>query len=456
MPSTLIPAVSRWRSFADSRAMAGNPVQVLSRYAETFGDTFRFYLGGIKEAIVTIDPAVIQQVLKTNAENYRKSEIQVKRMGHFLGKGLLTTHGEAWKTQRRLIQKGFDRKQLDALSGIMQDSLSESLADFDKQIRTGPVDIYPHLMKMTFAMVARSLFGARLRDEDIQLVSHTICTVQEFIVRQTLQPYLNPWFSISGELRKHEQMRAIADGVLLAYIKQRRNEAPGHDLLQTLMDARYTDGDGMSDELILSESMQLLVAGHETSSNALSWLLYLLSSRPDCLELVRQEFDEVLGDAPLNHADVPKCTFTTQVIHEALRLYPPFWMIDREAIADDRVGDIVIPRGCMVIVHVYGAHHASKHWPNPETFDTDRFIKGNEKLRAPFTYLPFGGGPRACIGSNYAMLQILMILSDLFRRYDLQIVPGQTIEAQAMVILRPKHGIRMTFTDALAHASRIV
>src|ERR1700689_5796406 len=157
--STPIPAVSRFRSFADSAAMARNPVQVLSKYNETFGDTFWLYLGGLKEAIVTIDPAVIQHVLKTNAEKYRKSEIQVKRMGHFLGKGLLTTHGEPWKTQRRLIQKGFDRKQLDALSAIMQDSLTDSLRDFDRQIGGGPVDIYPHLMKMTFAMVARSPFG---------------------------------------------------------------------------------------------------------------------------------------------------------------------------------------------------------------------------------------------------------------------------------------------------------
>jgi cytochrome P450 len=449
--STSIPAVSRWRSFADSRAMASNPVEVLNKYSAAFGDTFRFYLGGIKEAIVTIDPAVIQHVLKTNAENYRKSEIQVKRMGHFLGKGLLTTHGEAWKTQRRLIQKGFDRKQLDALTVIMQDSLSESLADFDQKIQNGPVDIYPHLMKITFAMVARSLFGARLKDEDIELVSQTICTVQEFIVRQTLQPYLNPWFSVSGELRKHEEMRTRADAVLLEYIKKRRNEAPGHDLLQTLMDARYADGEGMSDELILSESMQLLVAGHETSSNGLSWLLYLLSSRSDCLERVRQELDEVLGDAPLTHADVMKLPFTTQVIQEGLRLYPPFWMVDREAIADDRVGDTVIPAGSMVIVHVYGAHHAKKHWPNPETFDTDRFIKGNEKLRAPFTYLPFGGGPRGCIGNNYAMLQVLMILSDLLRKYDFQMAPDQTIEAQAMVILRPRHGIRMSFTHAVSN-----
>jgi cytochrome P450 len=429
--------------------MAANPVQVLSKYTELFGDTFRFYLGGIKEAIVTTNPAVIQHVLKTNADNYQKSDIQVKRMGHFLGKGLLTTHGEAWKTQRRLIQKGFDRKQLEALSAIMQDSLAESLRDFDRQVRLGPVDIYPHLMKMTFAMVARSLFGAKLKDEDIDVVSNTICTVQEFIVRQTLQPYLNPWFEVSGELRRHEEMRARADGVLMEYIKTRRHQAPGHDLLQTLMDARYSDGEGMSDELVLSESMQLLVAGHETSSNGLSWLLYLLSSRPDCLERVREEFYSVLGDAPLSFGDVSRLPFTTQVIMEALRLYPPFWMIDRMAVADDRAGDVVIPRGSTVIVFVYGAHHASRYWEDPERFDPERFTKANEKLLTPFTHLPFGGGPRGCIGGNYAMLQILMILSDLLRTYDFQLTPGQTIEARPMVILRPKHGIRMTFTEAI-------
>ncbi len=450
--STPIPAVSRFRSFADSAAMARNPVPVLSRYNETFGDTFRFYLGGLKEAIVTIDPAVIQHVLKTNAENYQKSEIQVKRMGHFLGKGLLTTHGEAWRTQRRLIQKGFDRKQLDALSSIMQDSLAESLRDFDRQIHDGPVDIYPQLMKITFAMVARSLFGASLKDEDIDLVSHTICTVQEFIVRQTLQPYLNPWFAASGELRRHDEMRTRADAILMEYIKKRRKEPPRHDLLQTLMDARYSDGEGMPDELVLSESMQLLVAGHETSSNGLSWLLYLLSSRPDCLERVRREFDAVLGDDPLNHGHVTRLEYTTQVMMEGLRLYPPFWMIDRMAVADDRVGGIEIPRGSTVIVYVYGAHHASRYWENPESFDPERFTNANNKLRTPFTHLPFGGGPRGCIGGNYAMLQILMILSDLLRKYDFQLASGQTIEARPMVILRPKHGIRMTFTNTVAPA----
>ncbi len=444
-----VPAVSRFRSFLDSRAMAHNPVQVLSKYTALHGDTFRFYFGGVKEAIVTTNPVVIQHVLKTNAENYRKSEIQVKRMGHFLGKGLLTTEGEAWRTQRRLIQTGFERKQLEVISSIMQDSLADSLQDFDRHARLGPVDIYPHLMKITFAMVGRSLFGARLKDEDIELISLAISTVQEFMVRQTIQPYLNPWFAVSGELRRHEEMRSRAFGVLLDYLRRRRGEGPGHDLLQILMDARYSDGHGMSDELVLSESMQLLVAGHETSSNALSWLLYLLSSRPDCVDRIRQEFDSVLGDKPLSYSDVSKFEFTTQVINEALRLYPPFWMVDRMAIADDRAGDLAIPRGSTIVVFIYGVHHSPQYWENPESFDQERFAKGKEKLHTPFTHLPFGAGPRGCIGGNYAMLQILMILSVLLRKYDFCLVPGQTIQARPMVILRPEHGISMTFAEAI-------
>ena len=389
-------------------------------------------------------------MLKTNAENYHKSEIQVKRMGHFLGKGLLTTHGEAWRTQRRLIQKGFERKQLEVLSSIMQDSLAESLREFDRQARSGPVDIYPHLMKITFEMVGKSLFGARLKEEDIGLISKTISTVQEFMVRQTIQPYLNPWFKVSGDLRRHEEMRERADAILRDYISTRRQEAPGRDLLQILMDARYHDGEGMGDDLVLSESMQLLVAGHETSSNALSWLLYLLSSRPDCLERIRHEFDSVLGEASLTYSDVGKFEFATQVIQEALRLYPPFWMVDRMALTDDRVGDLVIPKGATVVVFIYGAHHSPQYWENPERFDPERFAKANEKLQRPFSYLPFGAGPRGCIGGNYAMLQILMILSVLLRKYDLHLDAGQSIEPRPMVILRPKHGIRMTFTEAIS------
>jgi cytochrome P450 len=446
-----MPAVPRSRCFLDSHAMAHNPVQVLSNYTRLYGDTFRFYFGGVKEAIVTTNPVVIQHVLKTNWENYHKSHIQKKRMGHFLGKGLLTTEGEAWKTQRRLIQSGFERKQLEVLSSIMQDSLVDSLQDFDRQASIGPIDIYPLMMKITFAMVGKSLFGAELKEEDIDLISEAISTVQEFMVRQTIQPYLNPWFSISGEQRRHEEMTARAFGILGDYIRRRRIGDPGHDLLQILMDARYSDGSAMSDDLVVSESMQLLVAGHETSSNALSWLVYLLSSRPDCVERVRQEFDAILGESPMKFSDVPKFEFTTQVIMEALRLYPPFWMVDRMALADDRAGDIEIPRGSTVVVFIYGTHHSPLHWENPENFDPERFTKANEKHHTPYAHLPFGAGPRGCIGGNYAMLQMLMILRVLLRKYDFRLVPGQNIAPRPMVILRPEHGIRMSFTEAIPH-----
>src|SRR5208282_2926755 len=147
---------------------------------------------------------------------------------------------------------------------------------------------------------------------------------------------------------------------------------------------------------------------------------------------LRQEFDSVLGGAPLSYADVPKFEFAAQVIQEALRLYPPFWMIDRTALSDDRAGDLVIPRGSTVVVFVYGVHHSSQYWENPESFDPERFSKANEKL-----HRPFGAGPRGCIGGNYATLQILMILSVLLRKYDFRLAPGQTIEARPMVILRP-------------------
>ena len=157
----------------------------------------------------------------------------------------------------------------------------------------------------------------------------------------------------------------------------------------------------------------------------------------------------MLGGRPLSYADVSKFEFTTQVIQEALRLYPPFWMVDRMALADDRAGDLAIPRGSTVVVFIFGVHHSPQYWENPENFDQERFTKVQEKLHRPFAYLPFGAGPRGCIGGNYAMLQILMILSVLLRKYDFCLVPGQTIKARPMVILRPEHGIRMTFTEAV-------
>jgi cytochrome P450 len=396
---------------------------------------------------VSSDPVVMQHVLKTNYENYQKSEIQMRRMRHFLGPGLLTFHGEQWQTQRRLIQHGFSPSKLESISGLMQHCLSESIERFDELVRVGAVDIYPEMMRMTFRMVSRSLFSASIRDEDVEYISRTISACQEFMVRQIVQPYLDPWFAMSGELRKHEEMRDRGDGIILDYVRQRRrNPEQFDDVLQILLDAVYSDsGRGMTDESILHESMQLLVAGHETSSNALCWTLYLLAQHPHYIERIREEYDRAIGDADLRYTDIPKLEFTTRIIDESLRLYPPFWMVDRVAVEDDQIMDIPVRRGTIIVVFIYGAHHSSKFWSDPDRFFPQRFTKDNKKNHTPFSYLPFGGGPRGCIGGNYAMLQMLMILGTVVRRYDFELTKDQNVSPRPMIILRPNNGIRMNF-----------
>jgi cytochrome P450 len=441
-------SVSRLRSLMASRQMVANPIRLFNKYTASLGDTFVFHFAGVKPAIVSSDPAVMHHVLKANYENYQKSEIQMKRMRHFIGPGLLTYHGQKWQAQRRLIHHGgFSTARLASMASMMRECLDESLQRFDDRVQLGPLDVYPEMMEMTFRMVARSLFSVSIKDEEIDYISKTISTAQEFILRQILQPFLMPWFAISGELRKLEQMRDRCNEIILAYLRQRRLQPGQHDdLLRALMDSVFSDtGEGMSDEAILHEIMQLLVAGHETSSNALCWTLYLLSKHPEYIEKIRNEYDRVVGDSTLQYPDLAKMDCTTQVIEESLRLYPPFWMLDRVAIADDRIGDLRISKGTMVLLFVYGAHRSTKFWEAPDQFIPERFSKENRKNHIPSAYLPFGMGPRGCVGGNYAMLQMLMILGLILRRYDCDPAPNQEVAPRPLVILRPKSGITMKF-----------
>jgi len=446
--STVIPEVSRLRAFLDSRQMIKNPIGVFDKYTARLGNTFVYYFGGVKKVIVSSNPDLMEHVLKTNHENYHKSEIQMRRMRHFLGHGLLTTNGKAWVDQRRLLQQGFHREQLIDLGSTMHESLEESLKSFDEEILRGPIDIYSEMMKITFRMVSRSLFSTNLADTEVSYISHTISSVQRFMVRQIVQPYLGPWFTLSGELLKFEKMRDRGNKLVLNCIKQRRKDRGNHhDLLQILLDARYGETDvGMNDEQVLSETMQLLVAGHETSSNALSWVLYLLSQHPTYIEQIRDELDTKVGNNPIQYSDISKLEITVQIIEESLRLYPPFWMIDRVSLSDDQVSDIFIPKGTTVIAYIHGAHHSDQYWDEPESFIPQRFSKLNRKNHTNFSYLPFGGGPRGCIGGNYAMLQMLIILCVLLRKFDYELAMNQVIEPHPMIILKPRNGIRMNFS----------
>jgi cytochrome P450 len=445
--SMKIPAIPRSRAFIESPKMAENAIERFSQYTDELGETYSFYFGGIQKAIVTTNPTVIQHILQKNYKNYHKSDIQIKRMGHFLGAGLLTSHGDYWLAQRRMIQEGFHRHQLMLLIPTMKKIMDETLEGFDNAIEKGAINITEFMMRFTFRIAATSLFSTHLRPEQLDTLSNTISNVQQFMLRQIVQPYLNPWFKVSGTLAKYEKMRETSDKFIMDYIKLRRKSTEKHnDMLQKLMDARDKDtGKGMTDQQVLQESMQLLVAGHETSSNALSWIFYMLHQHPEVQAKVRAEVAEVMKDDPFDYTNLRNLTYTIQVIEETLRLYPPFWMIDRKALETDQVGDLTIPKGATIIPFIYGVQHSSKYWEHPEQFNPNRFTKENMKKHKPFTHIPFGGGPRVCIGGSYAQIQILLILATILQKYNFELAQ-EKVEMGPMIILRPKGGIQMKFS----------
>jgi len=426
--------------------MVRDPIAVLNAHSRRLGDTYRYFFGGIREILVTSRPSILAHVLKTNWGNYRKSDIQMRRMRHFLGDGLLTSHGECWRHKRRHIQASFRMERLSSALPVMRASLEESIVRFDTVIDQGAVDMSREMMAMTFTMVARSMLGADVSASDVELVSNAITCIQKFMVRQIVAPFLSPWFHISGAVRKHDAMRRKANAAVFKHIAKpgcddRRDENL-LDALHRMTDA--TSGQPLDPEQVLAECMHMLVAGHETSSNVLTWTLYLLARHPTYLDCCRREFGEVLGDGKLSAEHLPALKLTTAVLEEAMRLYPAFWMLDRMAVGDDSVDGVAIPAGTTVLAFIYGVHRSPQFWQEPERFLPERFQEaGHATTRQMFLHLPFGGGPRQCIGSSYASLQMLLILSVLLPRYDFTLANDRPISPRPLLVLRPRGGMRM-------------
>ena len=444
---TNAPHVHRARAILDSRAMARNPVEVFERYRTRLGATFTVHFGGVKPAVVTSDPVVIEHVLRVNRNNYHKSHIQVERMVEFQGKGLVNIHGEAWMRQRRLLAQGFKASHLTRLLPVQQDVLADLLRDFDEQARQGPVDVHHQMVRFTLRLVGRSIFGRSMRNEELEQIGDTISAIQAFILKQIVQPYRIPWFRVTGQTARHQRLRRDAEAIALRHIQARRAEGVGDtDLLRILLETRYHDtAELMGEPLALLESLQLLVAGNETSSNALTWILYLLSRHPEHILAIRDEVASVIGNDAIDFAKLHRIEGTVRVIDEALRLYPPFWMIDRIALGDDEVAGVHIPAGAMVIPYIYGTHRNPAHWDDVDTFDPRRFERDQLAARHPFAYIPFGGGPRVCLGANMALMQMLLIVVTLVRRYDFSPANDAPVGIRPMMLLRPLGAVCMRF-----------
>jgi len=439
MPLT-IPAVTRLTALKNSFKFYKNPLPFLMDGIAEFGNTYYSYLGGVERILYTADPGLIQYVLQKNQKNFGKSRLQTKVLSRFAGRGLLTVEGEYWKQQRRLIQPGFHKEKLSGLVDIMLKVIDQQLDLLDRRLNEQEaVDINKEMMEMAFQIVAHSLFSTNTQSENLEELSDNITEIQRFVIKQIRQPFNIPWYHLSGQFRGADRTSAATKKILLNFINTRRQQSGTyHDLLDMLLAARYEDtGQGMTDEQLVDESLIFFSAGHETSANALSWIWYLLAKHPEIIQKLKAEIETVLGDRPPSFADLPQLSYTMQVIQEALRLYPPAWIMDRKALSDDEYNGMKIPKGTMIFPFIYGVHRLPDLWDNPSEFNPDRFEKKNGKVRTPFSYIPFGGGPRMCIGVNFAYMEMQLVIVQTLRRMTLQLVPGQEVIEQPLITLRP-------------------
>lgn len=465
----ILPRVPRWRTLLGSLAMARQPIQNLDRALTHHGDTVGLHLGGVRPCIVTRDPALAQHILQKNHRRYLKSDL-THGLIRYLGRGLLTNEGADWLRQRRLIQPGFHRQRLTALTRLMQAAAEEWSQDLRARLAAAggslTVDIHAEMTRVAFQIIAQATFGTSMTDAERDRLSDVLTRIQAFYVRTIRQPYLRPWFRLSGAFQQHDALSQELRELVRGYIRRRQasqgagvpvaaasatptpgtpgqpadTATPPDDLLQMLLDARYEDtGEGMSEEQLLDEANILLLAGHETSANALSWMLHLLAQHPEAAAQIRQERAAVgLAQRPPEFTELTQLPYALQVVQETMRLYPPAWILDRVALEDDEFQGLPIPKGTLFSIYIYGIHRHPELWPEPDTFRPERFAPGQQPPIPAYAYLPFGGGPRLCVGSHFALTEIQLVLLETLRHFDFAPVSPGVPGTDPLVTLRPK------------------
>ena len=441
----------RWQSLRRSLALARDPLPELNAALDRYGDTLELYIGGVRRTLLTRDPGLVQHVLQKNSRHYAKSEF-TQDFARYVGRGLLTNEGPDWLRQRRLIQPGFHRQRVAGLTGLMQSVIAETLAPLVSQAaahnRLLTVPAHALMTRLTFRIIAQSVFSTNLPEAELHRLASLLTELQAFYVRSIRQPYLKSWFWLSGRTRHHDKLAAELRAVLGSYIARRQKAASDNpaapvpdDLLQMLLDARYDDtGQPMSDERLLDEALILLVAGHETSANALTWLLYLLARHPAEQVRIRTELDCLPTGQKPAFGDLPQLSAALHAVQETMRLYPPAWMVDRVALVDDEYQGMRIPKGTLFSLYLYGLHHDPKSWDAPAEFRPSRFAPdAAAPPRHPFAYAPFGGGPRLCVGMQFALTEMQLVVLELLRQFEIEEVPDQPpVLLQPLITLRPK------------------
>jgi cytochrome P450 len=396
-----------------------------------FNGTYSGFLLGSGRFIITEDPAFIQYVLKDNHTNYQKSELSTKTAARLFGRGLLFSNGEPWRKQRRLIQPAFHHSRIQALSEIVARTVREFISEFP----TGEkIEIYPLMRKLSFSILIHSIFDIELSNKTTMELSEGFTELQDFLLKDINEPFRKFLYPVNRAdqiiLRKSGNIRRI----LKEIIKNRKSEGEAHnDLLDMLLNATYEDtGAVMDEEQVIDEILVLLFAGHETTANTLSWVLYLVAKQPEVAQKLKSSIEKI------DIYESPKDAYVNAVLSEGMRLFPAAWMTERVVLNDDQFDGFHLPKGTIIIPFFYGLHRNKRFWDRATEFRPERFIlPDSSPAKKVKNFFPFGAGPRMCIGNNFAMMEMAFILHSFFAKFELS--PGTESPGMwALITLRPR------------------
>jgi cytochrome P450 len=431
-----------------SFAFIKQPIDFLVNKYQQYGDAFMLQFAH-RRVYVLLHPDQVKHVLQDNNKNYPKSE-KYDQLKHVLGNGLLTSAGDFWLRQRRIAAPAFYKERLHSFAQAMIECTDQMLLRWEKH-RFQQIDILKEMMQLTLEIVSATLFGGQVSNrtaEVIEAFSYLNDEINKRIMRPFNLPMQFPW-PTHFKIRRQTQR---LDAIILDFIRARRaaiqntkdNDNSGQDLLSMLMEATDAEtGQQMTDTQLRDEALTIFLAGHETTANALAWTFYLLAKNPQVENTLRAAIESQLGDRPPELSDLSQIEYSRQVIEESMRLYPPAWALARKPIADDRIGNYFIKGGenTNIMLCAYLTHRLPEFWEDPETFKPERFAAEAVKKRAKYAFFPFGGGPRLCIGLNFAMMEMQLVLIRILQKYKLHLLPKYQAQIQPLVTLRPLNGI---------------
>lgn len=419
--------------------MRRDPLRLLTEARRRYGDFVRFRLGPYRVYLLS-HPDYIAHVLQKNPRNYLKDGYEHIEI---VGNGLLASEGDFWRRQRRVVQPAFHRERLAEMAETMTDATEKMLERWDVRSTSEPLDIDSEMSRLTLGIVGRTLFRAEVGDE-AGGVGAALATVLNLGFQRTGRFVRVPPGIPTPKNRRYRNAVQHLNGVVDALISGRRVNGGGEgDLLDMLLEARDADtGERMGERQLRDEVMTILTAGYETTARALTWTWYLIDANPHVRERLEWELDGLNGRTPA-FGDLDQLTYTKMIIQESMRLFPPVWGLSRLVAQEDEVGDYRVPKGSRVVISQYVTHRHPDFWEEPETFDPERFTPERSAGRPRYAYFPFSGGPRQCIGNNFATMEAVLILATIAQRYRLTLAPGHPVEPEPSFTLRSRHGMRM-------------